>query len=242
MSETEAGQTRAYYNEFSDWYERDRGPGTYHAMIDELELAVAEPLARGARVLEVGCGTGLILRKLAAVAREARGVDLSPGMLEKARARGLDVREASATELPFEDARFDLTCSFKVLAHVPDIEKALSEMARVTAPGGAVLAEFYNPRSLRYLAKRVGGPGAISARTNEDAVYTRFDTPEQMRAYTPAGCEFVGLRGVRIFTPAAAAIRVPVLGGLLRRAEFAAQASPTFAALAGFVVAVYRKR
>lgn len=239
---TDAGKTRAYYDEFSDWYERDRGAGTYHEMIDELELAIAMPYARGASVLEVGCGTGLILHRLARVAREAHGVDLSPGMLEKARARGLSVREASATSLPFEDDRFDMTCSFKVLAHVPDIALALREMARVTAPGGTVLAEFYNPYSLRRLAKQLGGPGKISEKTTEAAVYTRFDAPAALKRYTPAGCEFVGLRPVRVFTPMAAAIRVPVLGSLLRRAEFAAQALPPLANVAGFVVAVYRKR
>ncbi len=54
----------------------------------------------------------------------ARGVDLSPGMLHKAQARGLDVVLGSATALPFEDNQFDVTCSFKVLAHVPVIELA----------------------------------------------------------------------------------------------------------------------
>ena len=56
--------TRAYYDEFSNWYERDRGHG-YHALIDDLEVEIATPYARDGRVLEVGCGTGLILSRLA---------------------------------------------------------------------------------------------------------------------------------------------------------------------------------
>src|SRR5690606_39017711 len=103
----------------------------------------------GKDVLECGCGTGLILERIARFARSASGIDLSPGMLEVAKRRGLDVQEGSITSLPFPDASFDVTCSFKVLAHVPDIGRALAEMARVTRPSGVILAEFYNPWSLR---------------------------------------------------------------------------------------------
>lgn len=232
--------TRSYYDEFSRWYERDRGRG-YHQMIDDLELRLALPRAERKRALEVGCGTGLILEHVAKVAELAQGIDLSPGMLEKARERGLDVREASATELPFEDERFDLVYSFKVLAHVPDIAKALSEMARVAKPGGTLLAEFYNPWSMRYLAKRLGPAGQISDKTTEAAVYTRYDSPDAIRALVPAGCELVAFHGVRTVTPAAAVFKVPAVGALFRRAEFLVQSTP-LAQLAGFLVAEIRKR
>src|SRR5688500_38156 len=115
--------TRAYYDEFSKSYERHRRPNDgdgYHALIDDLEVELCERYARGRDILECGCGTGLILERLAAFARRAAGIDLSPGMLELALSRGLEVKEGSVTALPFDDASFDVTCSFKVLAHVPD--------------------------------------------------------------------------------------------------------------------------
>ena len=88
MTELEGeANNRAYYDDFSDGYERERAKG-YHRMLDDLEMQVVAPLARGKRVLEVGCGTGLILGRLARHAALARGVDLSPGMLQAARARG----------------------------------------------------------------------------------------------------------------------------------------------------------
>jgi ubiquinone/menaquinone biosynthesis C-methylase UbiE len=237
MSRDEA--TRAYYDDFSRWYERERGRG-YHALIDDLEFEIAAPFARGRRCLEVGCGTGLILERVAAVASEASGIDLSPGMLEKARERGLDVHEAPATKLPFEDGRFDLVYSFKVLAHVPEIGDALSEMARVCSPGGTVLAEFYNPYSLRYLAKKLAGAQKVSETRTEDAVFTRFDAPARVRELVPAGCTLVDFRGVRVFTPTARAVTLPVLGPLLQRAEHLALASP-LARFGGFLVAVMRR-
>jgi ubiquinone/menaquinone biosynthesis C-methylase UbiE len=197
---------RRYYDAFSERYEARRGendPGGYHELLDELETEFVRRFADRRSVLEVGCGTGLLLRRIAGFAAATRGVDLSPGMLEKARERGLDVVEGSATALPFADASFDVTCSFKVLAHVPEIGTAIAEMARVTRPGGHVIAEFYNPFSLRGLVKRFGPAGRIASGTHENHVYTRFDSPRQVQALVPANCRLVAARGVRIATPTA---------------------------------------
>ena len=112
---TNDADTRSYYDEFSKSYEKHRrpnDPGGYHALLDDLEIELVERYGKGKDVLECGCGTGLILERIAEFAKRAAGIDLSPGMLELAKARGLDVREGSVTELPFEDATFDVTCSF----------------------------------------------------------------------------------------------------------------------------------
>ena len=178
MRERSEQNARRYYDDFSDAYERRRGYG-YHQMIDDLEFQVTAPYARGARVLELGCSTGLILARIARIAEEAVGIDLSEGMAQQARDRGLDARIGSVCDLPFEDEEFDLTYSFKVLGHVPDIEAALREAARVTRPGGHLLLEFYNPWSLRYLAKKVAGPQSISgARDHGEVVVVAPSAPE----------------------------------------------------------------
>jgi ubiquinone/menaquinone biosynthesis C-methylase UbiE len=234
---------RDYYDEFAARYEdqrRTRKPDGYHALIDDLEIDFALRFAADGDLLEVGCGTGLILEQLAPHCRTARGVDLSPGMLEPARARGLDVQVGSATDLPFDDDTFDVVCSFKVLAHVPAIETAIREMLRVTRPGGYVLAELYNPLSLRALAKRLGPAGAISDATREDAVYTRFDSPWSARRLVPNNARIVDSRGVRIVTPAAVAMRVPVVRAALRRLEWALCDSP-LSMFGGFWIAAIRK-
>jgi ubiquinone/menaquinone biosynthesis C-methylase UbiE len=234
---------REYYDAFSERYEARRGindPGGYHEFLDELESSFVQRFAHGRDVLEVGCGTGLVLQRIAGFARSARGIDLSPGMLERARARGLDVVLGSATELPFDAETFDVTCSFKVLAHIPDVHGVLSEMARVTRPGGYVLAEFYNPWSVRGLVKRFGPAGAIAAGKDESHVYTRLDSPRQVRELTPRGCRFTTARGVRIVTPTAHAMRVPGLRTLLRGAERALCDSP-LSAFGGFFVAAFVK-
>jgi ubiquinone/menaquinone biosynthesis C-methylase UbiE len=233
-------QSKAYYDDFSDWYERERGRG-YHRLIDDLEIEIAEPFAAGRRVLEAGCGTGLILGRLARIATSAWGFDLSGGMVKKAQQRGLKVVLGDVTHIPFKSASFDLVCSFKVLAHVPDIRAALAEVTRVTAPGGSMVLEFYNPKSLRYLAKLAAGPKAISKRRTEADVYTRWDSAEDIEKLLPPGVELLGLRGVRVFTPAAFVYKLPVIAEPLRRLERWAVDSP-MCKFGGFLVAVLHKR
>src|SRR5258707_4934281 len=101
-----SADTQAYYDEFSKGYEKLRGtndPGGYHELVDDLEVDFASRYAAGGDLLEVGCGTGLLLERFSRVTRSAKGIDLSAGMLQKARARGVDVLPGSATERPFSE-------------------------------------------------------------------------------------------------------------------------------------------
>lgn len=230
---------RDYYDEFAGWYEKERHQG-YHAMIDDLEVGLIEPYLDGATVLEVGCGTGLLQQRAAARADRAVGIDISAGMLSKAQERGLEVVQADATALPFADESFDLVYSFKVLAHVKDIQRALHEIARVTRRGGHMVLEFYNPWSLRYAAKRMAGPGKISKATNEGAVYTRWDSALDLSRRMPENVQVLDYAGVRVLTPAAIAHKVPVVAPILRKLEFAARDS-TLKYFGGFLVVIARK-
>ncbi len=232
---------REYYDEFAAGYEAQRHHG-YHALIDRLELDAVRPYALGQRVLECGCGTGMILKELRAMARLAVGIDISPGMLAQARARGLHVVHGSITDLPFGAAEFDLACSFKVLAHVEQIERALTEMARVVRPGGHVAAEFYNPYSLRGLIKRWKRPTRISHATTDDAVYTRYDSLRAVRKLLPPSLELMDVRGVRVLTPFSAMHNLPLMGSLLAMAESRAASAPLFKNLGGFMVVIAKKR
>ena len=131
----------------------------------------------------------------------------------------------------------------KVLAHVPPIREALAELARLVRPGGHLLLEFYNPWSLRYLAKRLGGPGTHRRRHHRE----RRLHPLRHRGpgpRLPAGrVELVGVRGVRVVTPASsvyrfAAARPAVRPGRARRLRPAAGLRN----LGGFLILVARKR
>jgi ubiquinone/menaquinone biosynthesis C-methylase UbiE len=232
---------RAYYDDFAGWYEKERHL-PYHRMLDDLEVELVERYATGKTVLEVGCGTGLILHRTARFARHAIGLDLSGGMLVKAQQRGLHVMQASATALPLPDASVDVAYSFKVLAHIPDIQGALREMARVVRPGGWVLAEFYNARSLRRLVKAMKPPSAVSEQTNDEHVYTRYDDAAAIRSYLPPELSWSATRGIRVITPVAKVLELPILGPAVRWAEHRLADLPGARSIGGFLVACCQRR
>jgi ubiquinone/menaquinone biosynthesis C-methylase UbiE len=209
---------REYYDAFSQGYDVRRGDG-YHALLDDLEAGLVVRLSGGGDVLEAGCGTGLILERVRPFCRSVTGVDLSGGMLRKARERGLNVVQGSITDIPLKDASFDVVCSFKVLAHVEDITRAMSEMGRLVRPGGVLIAEFYNPNSIRGLMWKLKPAGKVATGVHEKNVYVRFDTPEKARSYVPAGFTVEGERGIRVVTVVPQAHKVPWLGTALRALE-----------------------
>ena len=234
-----APDNRAYYDEFARHYDDRRARG-YHKLIDDQAAALVRRVGEGKTLLEVGCGTGLILERVVEFAQRADGVDVSPGMVEHARRRGLNVRVADATALPYDDAVFDVAFSFKVLAHVSKLEEALAEMLRVVRPGGHIVFDMYNRRSLRYAMKRLFGPKHTSQRFAEDAILTRFTTTSEMERRLPGNARLVSRSGIRIATPHAALLKLPALGAAWERLEWGLMDTP-LASFAGFVVYTLQK-
>jgi SAM-dependent methyltransferase len=108
----------------------------------------AVPFPARARVLEVGCGTGVLTRALARRpnVKAVVGVDPAPGLLDRARelAAGmsnLTFAVADGRELPFAEAGFEVVVFDSTLSHIPEPAPALAEAFRVLCPGG-VLAAF----------------------------------------------------------------------------------------------------
>ena len=94
----------------------------------------------GERVLDVGCGRGHVVNALRELGVHAEGIDLNPNAAEVALIP--HVRTMSATDLEFESESFDAVVSFHAIEHIPDIDAALAEMARVVRPGGKVLLVY----------------------------------------------------------------------------------------------------
>lgn len=124
-----------------------------------LEVAVAERRDAGA-ILDVGCGTGRLLRAAAAVFPSAslRGVDAAEEMAEVARrwapaGRDVEFARAMAEALPFPDASFDLAFSTMTFHHWADQARGIEEVGRVLRPEGRWLLADFLPVGLMRLAK-----------------------------------------------------------------------------------------
>jgi ubiquinone/menaquinone biosynthesis C-methylase UbiE len=192
-------------------------------VIGKLQKALGRPPGRYARSLEIGAGTGYFTLNMlrAGLIERATCSDISPGMLDALRANArrsgleVDTVRVDAERLPFADRSFDLVFGHAVLHHIPDLERAFAEFARVLVPGGTVLfagePSRYGDR-LSVLPKRaasalaplwrraIGAPAAPSVpHGDSDAALERF---VDVHAFAPwelrRAARAAGLQGVRV--------------------------------------------
>jgi SAM-dependent methyltransferase len=124
----------------------DFGPVGQRQVLAKLRKALGERPGRFARALEIGAGTGYFSLNLlqSGVVGAATCMDISPGMLDvladNARELGLEAETVAgdAERLPAPDGSFDLVFGHAVLHHIPDLERAFAEFARVLRPGGRI--------------------------------------------------------------------------------------------------------
>jgi len=108
---------------------------------DELKAAAMHLPApsRPSRVLDVGCGSGVLLARMKALGWDAEGVELDPDGVKAARGRGVGVRQGTLEQQAFPDNTFDAVHSAHVIEHVYDPVGLLRECHRILKPGGTLV-------------------------------------------------------------------------------------------------------
>ena len=157
VRQARAAAAAAYFKANAPEWERIRA---LHAPEKAVETGIINALA-GQKIeslLDAGTGTGRMLEVLAPYAKRAVGVDVSPEMLAIARDRLLrenlshaQVRLADTYRLPFAAGSFDAVLFHQVLHYLDDPGAAVSEAARVMAPGGRLLIADFAPHELEFL-------------------------------------------------------------------------------------------
>ncbi|HSQ94464.1 MAG TPA: class I SAM-dependent methyltransferase [Methanoregula sp.] len=140
MRSTKTDKIRKHYDTVADTYDShyDHHRGKkYHT---HLSNHLMNALPKGGNLLDIGCGTGLFVEKYIRNGGSGTGLDISEGMVAKARHRCPDCEFLVGTgeKLPFDDCSFNAVSSVLVFSYVKDPGAMLSEVYRVLEPGGSV--------------------------------------------------------------------------------------------------------
>lgn len=145
------------YNQI-DWYAENEALYLLRGLVNPVRVPYFRQVIRqqlklntsGLRALEVGCGGGVLTMEIARMGFDTYGIDISENAIKQAgfqsQKAGLEIQYqvASALDLPFEDASFDVVFCCDVLEHLPSVSNAIAEIARVTKTGGVFFYDTIN--------------------------------------------------------------------------------------------------
>ena len=186
------------------WYEADDTPiallraEARHRNPWIAQVIGAEPM----RVLDLGCGAGLLANDLAVRGHDVTGLDPERDNLVVARAydrsRSATYLVGDARELPFADDSFDVVCAMDLLEHVEEPARVIAEAARVLAPGGRFFFHTFNRTRLANLIVIKGVELFVRNTPRDLHVLRLFLTPEELATMCRAhGLAIAELRGSR---------------------------------------------
>lgn len=158
----------------------------------------------GRRVLDVGCGGGLLAEALAGEGAEVVGIDLAPELLEVARlhllesGRKVDYRLLAVEDLAAQEpGRFDVVTCMEMLEHVPDPGSVIEAIGRLLRPGGHAFLSTLNRTPAAFAAAIVGAEYLLRLLPKGTHRYAAFIRPSELAgALRSAGLELVEVCGL----------------------------------------------
>lgn len=155
-------------------------------------IAERVPLA-AARVLDVGCGGGLLAESLSRAGATVMGIDLAPGMIDVARlhaaesALSIDYRVAAAEDVARSPpAAFSLVTCMEMLEHVPQPESVVATLAGLVRPGGALIVSTLNRNLRSFLLAIVAGEYLLNLIPRGTHEYERLIRPAELARWARA--------------------------------------------------------
>ncbi|MBN2699884.1 MAG: bifunctional 2-polyprenyl-6-hydroxyphenol methylase/3-demethylubiquinol 3-O-methyltransferase UbiG [Methylothermaceae bacterium] len=160
---------------------------------------------RGQKIVDVGCGGGILSEALAREGGEVRGIDLAPELLEVAELHALEqgvenVRYEGISAESLADREpegFDLVTCMEMLEHVPRPASVVAACARLVKPGGKVFFSTLNRNMKAYLLAIVGAEYVLDLIPKGTHQYDKFIRPSELAAWARAvDLEPLGIRGI----------------------------------------------
>ncbi|MBS0570008.1 MAG: bifunctional 2-polyprenyl-6-hydroxyphenol methylase/3-demethylubiquinol 3-O-methyltransferase UbiG [Proteobacteria bacterium] len=200
-----AAETARFDRLAARWWDRDGESRPLHDLNPVRLNYIAERVVlKGARVLDVGCGGGILSEALARAGAAVVAIDLAPRVLEVARLHlhesgvRVDYREmaveALAAEIP---GMFDAVTCMEMLEHVPDPGSVIGACAALLKPGGRLFVSTLNRTPLAFAAAIVGAEYGLRLLPRGTHHYAQFIRPAELAlALRNAGLELEDLSGI----------------------------------------------
>jgi 2-polyprenyl-6-hydroxyphenyl methylase / 3-demethylubiquinone-9 3-methyltransferase len=194
MATIESNVSRAETQKFDKlaarWWDPDGESRPLHDLNPTRLDYVAERVTlKGANVLDVGCGGGILSEALAAAGAIVTGIDLAPRVLDVARlhliesGRKVDYREVGAEALAAQaPASFDVVTCMEMLEHVPDPGSVVSAIATLLKPGGRVFLSTLNRTPAAFALAIAGAEYALNLLPRGTHHYAQFIRPSELAA------------------------------------------------------------